>query len=148
MADQVLVKEPLTAEMKSAGRDFLTALQEAGFAVRAAFWLFDDAAASWRFVIGSPDYHTSGPLALYRRAIAILATIGNPPDLPFDAIFILDVRVSLVRAIVRVQQTRPAVDGLHIVNHTIDRTWIADAYIYRLNPKRAPGGTPPLRRSA
>jgi hypothetical protein len=71
MAEEILVKEPLTRELKEMGRDMSLRLLERGFELVCSLWLYHPESNRWRLVLASPIVDREGP----RRAYGIIAEI-------------------------------------------------------------------------
>ena len=65
MAEEVVVREPLTPEMKSAGEELTRRLDRAKLRVVASFWFFVVEANEWRLILAFPMARTEGPRAAY-----------------------------------------------------------------------------------
>jgi hypothetical protein len=80
VAEDVVVKEQLTAEMLAAG-DELTKrlLQDRDFDLVCALWLYTSESNNWKMVVATPMAESKGPLRVYQR---IQGMIGQ--DWPAD----------------------------------------------------------------
>jgi hypothetical protein len=75
MAEEILVKEPLTSEMIAFGEAVWKALDSAKFPVDALFWLYTSEANAWRLVVVSPLVNEAGPLKGYARLRKALSKV-------------------------------------------------------------------------
>jgi hypothetical protein len=71
MAEEILVKEQLTPEMITVGREMSLRLLEKGFKLICSLWLYHLDSNSWRLVLASPIVDSEGP----RRAYEIIEQI-------------------------------------------------------------------------
>jgi hypothetical protein len=71
MAEEILVKEQLTPEMITVGREMSLRLREKGFKLVCSLWLYHLDSNSWRLVLASPIVDSEGP----RRAYEIIEQI-------------------------------------------------------------------------
>ncbi len=72
MAQEIVVKEPLTKEMVETGRDMTRRLLEKGFELVCSLWLYNDESGRWRLVLASPIVDREGPRRAYERIQEIL----------------------------------------------------------------------------
>jgi hypothetical protein len=128
-----MVKESLSNEMISAGSELTRRLDESGFLVSAAFWLYESDSNTWRFIIGSPEVRTQGLKAAYKRVQAVLAAMPEDQSaIPLKDISVLDSNdpfISLMRVAVR---TGGGISGIRFTRNMINGVLIEDSYIYRL----------------
>lgn len=81
MAEEILVKEPLTKDMIVAGDVVLHTLETAKYPLDALFWLYTSESNIWRLTIASPSVDKAGPLKSYaqlRQALAGSAVVLSP----------------------------------------------------------------------
>jgi hypothetical protein len=72
MAEEILVKEPLTKELKEMGRDMSLCLRERGFELVCSLWLYHPESNRWRLVLASPIVDHEGPRKAYEIIHQIL----------------------------------------------------------------------------
>jgi hypothetical protein len=72
MAEEILVKEPLTREMIEVGKDMTLRLLEKGFELVCSLWLYDAESNRWRLVLASPVVDREGPRKAYEIIEQIL----------------------------------------------------------------------------
>ena len=65
MAEETLVKEPLTREMVESGEALLKLLLEANLDLGAAFWQYTSETNQWSLVFSFPQIDRDGPLKAY-----------------------------------------------------------------------------------
>src|SRR5438067_7662988 len=136
MAEEMVVKEMLTEEMKSLGASLIRTLDEAGWPIVAAFWYFESDFNRWKLMLASPRVKSHGSGELYMAIIGALEVLHLPRK-----------NLNLVRA---VAPDHPVVKALASTFHTgwtitaipfsrqaIDRSMIEDAYIYRVTSESA-----------
>jgi len=133
MVTEMVVKESLSNEMISAGSELTRRLDESGFLVSAAFWLYESESNAWRFIIGSPELRTQGLKAAYKKVQAVVAAIPEEQStIPLKDISVLDSNdpfISLMRVAVK---TGGGISGIRFTRNMINGVLIEDAYIYRL----------------
>jgi hypothetical protein len=129
----MVVKESLSSEMISAGSELTRRLDESGFLVSAAFWLYEPDSNSWRFIIGTPEVETQGLKAAYKKVQTVVAAIPEDrPKIPLKDISVVDSNdpfISLMKAGIR---TGSGIVGIRFARNMINGVLIEDAYIYRL----------------
>jgi hypothetical protein len=135
MAPQTLLNDDIDR-----GRRTLAALDAAGFDVRAAFWVLDEASGDWRFSIAEPTVDQTGTHTLYERMATVLA--GKADVLPLREIYVLspeDPMVTLVRR--AVSTPADAIVGINFRGNVVMGTAVPDMYIFRMYrpPIRATG---------
>jgi hypothetical protein len=69
MAEETLVKEMLTDEMKKAGAELTRKLDEAKWPVTASFWYFVSDDNQWKLIVASPKLESEGPNSDLTRTI-------------------------------------------------------------------------------
>jgi len=130
---ELVVKESLSSEMIAAGAELTRRLDESGFLVSAAFWLYETDSNSWRFVIGSPEVRTKGLKAAYKTVQTVVAAIPEDhPKISLKDISVVDFTdpfISLLRVAVR---TGDGIAAIRLGRNMINGVLIEDAYIYRL----------------
>ncbi len=72
MAEEIVVKEPLTKELKEMGRDMSLRLLEKGFGLVCSLWLYHPESNRWRLVLASPIVDREGPRKAYEIIEQIL----------------------------------------------------------------------------
>jgi hypothetical protein len=77
MAETVLVMAPLMPEKIAAGEALLRRLDEDGFPVVAAFWLFFEETNHWRLILASPEAKGGDPLMIIRKINALAESLGE-----------------------------------------------------------------------
>lgn len=131
MAEETLVKEPLTETMIKAGANVLDVLDRGDVGVDAAFWLYQPDSNQWRFVLAVAKVHTDGPKKTYRRILQQLRNYKTSA-VPVDSIAVIDAGDPLVRVFRNVIHTDRATSGFRFSRNTFNGRYIEDAYIYRM----------------
>jgi hypothetical protein len=72
MAEEIVVKEPLTRELKEMGREMSLRLRERGFELVCSLWLYHPESNRWRLVLASPIVDREGPRKAYEIIEQIL----------------------------------------------------------------------------
>jgi hypothetical protein len=113
------------------GKETLSALDGAGLDVRAAFWVFEEDAQAWRFVVAEPTVDIKGPHAVYE--VIGRGLQGRNDVLAVREIFVVSPDHQLI-ALVRMAISTPgtAVSGIWFTGNVINGVNIPDMYIYRM----------------
>jgi hypothetical protein len=136
MAEEPLVKESLTEEMKKAGADLTRKLDEAKWPVVASFWLFIAEENEWKLFLASPKLVSDGPKNAYEAISDALSTLREHfPTL--ESISVMPPNHELVRALRSAIQTGWTIGGIRFSKNTINGRFIDDAYLYRVAPETA-----------
>jgi hypothetical protein len=101
MADQVLVKEPLTQEMIFAGDEITRRLvNDREFHLVCSLWLYTVESNEWRLTVATPIVDNSGPIHAYQMIQGIIGDDRSAYlDLPLYSISVLRSNHALVRAL-------------------------------------------------
>ena len=134
MAENMVVKEPLTADMIDAGEELIRKLDDLRVPTTAALWLFDpEVNDDWRLLFASPDVGEKGPLAVYRQIQLALEQVGDKAAaIPFVAIGLLDADAELVRRLRTAVRTGDDISRIRFRKRIADGHYIEDALIYRV----------------
>jgi hypothetical protein len=131
MAEDVVVRDPFTDQMKDSGRQIIEELDRVDFDVVAAFWLYSSEFNEWRLMIASPVVDASGPKAAYTIVQEALKRFSfDPSVLALHNISVLgrdDPLVHLFRNAIRF----PGLGGTRLTRYRVSGVFIEDAYIYR-----------------
>ena len=133
MAENTVVKEQLTSAMVDAGAELTRKLDEIGFPITAAFWLFEPEVNEWRLHFASPEVASKGPREVYdqiRQAIDELK--DKAAGAPLSAISLIDANADLVRSLGMVVRTGAKVSQIRFSKNVINGHFIEDALIYRV----------------
>lgn len=130
-----MVARTLVVPDIDAGRAFVEALDTAKLPIQAALWLYNSELDRWRLTLATRLVDRLGPLETYRRLNEVWE--GLPEDVrqtlgEYSVISPADV---LIRALSKTIQTGPEISGIRMSKNVVDRVYIDDAYIYRVNTK-------------
>ena len=131
MAEETLVKEPLSKERIEAGRKLMELLDQNNFDVVCAFWVFGSD-VGWRFVIATPLAVLEDTRLLYGRVQTMTSLI---PD-EFGWISLRNIEIvrpkdQMVQVLTKAVRTDRGIHGIHISRSRVDSIFIEDAYVYR-----------------
>ncbi len=100
MAEEVLVKEQLTADMVGAGLDLTKRLRsDEGFGLLCSLWLYTSEFNRWNMAVGTPLVESSGPIYAYQLIKSIVGDNWPNSESPLYTIAILRSNHSLVQAL-------------------------------------------------
>jgi hypothetical protein len=135
MADEVLLKEPLTDQMIREGEALTRQLDDMGVPLTASFWLYASERNDWRLTFASPLVASEGQLAFYDTLIKAMHALNQP------IIDLLHISVFYPNAPVVQALSTLTPDGVLVqskrFNGALDRYYIDDAYLYRIAPTAA-----------
>src|SRR5438046_6378186 len=104
-------------------------LDESGWPVLGAFWLFSPEENRWKLMIVSPEVTTSGPKESYEAISAALATLQHHfTDLQF--ITVVAPNHPLVRALATAVRTGHAIEAIRFSRQALAGRFIDDLYLY------------------
>ena len=130
-----MVKTSLVETDIEEGKRLLKALinakNGASFRVKAAFWLYDTESQGWRLVIATPLVEEKGPLATYAHLRKVLGSVG-PTTLSTLNISVVKPNDPLIRAFRAALRISPDPEGIRFSHSVVGRTYVEDAYLYRL----------------
>lgn len=135
MAEEIVVKEPLTLDMIEAGEALTRQLDSDGWPVTAAFWLFDAEASDWRLMFASPKA-ADGPQAAYSAVAKALAALQQSLQ-SLGHITVVEPDHPIVRALASIVPAGRSVEGRRLSRHAFQGRYIDDAYLYRVTPSAA-----------
>lgn len=127
MAEEIVVKEPLTIDMIQAGEALTRQLDADGWPVTAAFWLFDADASGWRLMFASPKA-AEGPKAAYGAIVNALSALHQSLQ-SLGHITVVEPDHPTVRALASIA---PFIEGRRLSRHAFGGRYIDDAYLYRV----------------
>jgi hypothetical protein len=136
MAEETLVKETLSDEMKRDGAALTRALDEAGWPVVASFWYYEADYNRWQLTLVSPRVRTDGSRKAYGAVIKALDAIHQSrTNLNFVRAIAPD--HPLVTRLASVIQTGWTIGGIPFYRQAIDGEIVEDAYLYRMTSESA-----------
>jgi len=127
-------KTTLVKEDEINGEELIKRLDDHGFPVDAAFWLYSTDSGVWRLMIASQVVDQKGPKGAYHLVQTVLAKM--PPDfgISLHNITMLSPKADLVKLFRSVIHTGPkAISRIRFTRNAINNTFIEDAYIYRVH---------------
>lgn len=133
MAEETLVKESLTEEMKAAGAELTRKLDEAKWPVTASFWYFVSDDNQWKLIVASPKLESEGPKQSYEAISDALSTLRKYFD-GLDFISVVAPGNDVVQTLSLALNTGPAIAGIRFSKNMINGHYIDDAYVYRITP--------------
>ncbi len=136
MAEETVVKEALTEEMKVAGAALTRALDEANWPVVASFWYYKSDDNRWKLMLASPRVSTDGPKEAYGAVIDALDALHQPRS-NINHITVITPDHPIVRALASEVQTGWTIVGMLHTARAIDGRYIDDAFLYRMASESA-----------
>jgi hypothetical protein len=137
MAEEILVKEILTAEEITAGEELLKRLDRSQAEIFAAYWVYVSAITEWHLEFVSPQVESEGPLDFYRKVNNLLS---YPPEiyyLTLNTIMVLGPNYSFYKLLRSALKPKKDLSGVRL-NHYIVGNDLVDLYIYRFPAKDFP----------
>jgi len=134
VAENLVVKEPLTADMIDAGEALTRQLDSLGLPITAAFWLFDpERSDEWCLMLASPDVATKGSQHVYLQIYLALEQLGDKATaIPLFGVRLLDGSDKLVRQLQTAVRTGAGISRIRFRKRVADGHYIEDALIYRV----------------
>ena len=140
MAQDGVVKEPLTEAMIRAGAELTRKLDEQGWPVVASLWWYRSEPNRWRLVLASPLVVSEGSWKSYEIVQAALAaTPAVEGVLALSDVSVTEPTDPLIALLRAAARTEAMVEGLRFTRTVINGRFIDDAYIYRVTDA-APSG--------
>ena len=136
MAEDIVVKEVLTDEMKRDGAALTRALDEAGWPVVASFWYYESDDNFWKLMLASPRVSTYGPGEGYDAVIRALDALHESRK-KLKHITVVEPNNAIVTALASEVQTGWTIVGKLHTARAIDGRYIDDAYLYRITSESA-----------
>ena len=126
-----MVAQLLVEPMIEDGERLLRDLDETGFPITAAFWLYNPEPELWRLAIATPIVKEFGPREAYSRIQEVLSRTTHATKL-WD-ISALSPTNEVLRSIKKQIKPGPAAEGARAYHLTEGLRYFNEAYIYRLN---------------
>jgi len=136
MAEETVVKEALTEEMKRDGATLTRALDEAGWPVVASFWYYEPDENRWKLMFASPRVSADGPTEAYGVVIEALDT-HHLSRTNLKHITVITPDHPIVRALASEVQTGWTIGGKLHTARAINGRFIEDSYLYRMTSESA-----------
>ena len=113
------------------GEKLIRSLDEAGFPLQAALWLYLPEPDLWRLIIGTALVKSDGPKATYARIDDILRESLGDDGLSLREISVVEPKDPLIAELRSVTRTGSAVLATR-TSRNVGNIFIEDAYIYRM----------------
>jgi hypothetical protein len=136
MAEETLVKEALTEDMKKVGAELTRKLDEAKWPVTASFWYFVPNENQWKLMLASPNLESEGPKHSYEEISKAVSTLERYFG-SLEFISVVAPKHDVVRALASAIHTGWTIDGIRVSKRMVDGHFIDDAYVYRMTPENA-----------
>lgn len=117
------------------GERLLLALDEANFPVHSALWLFDEDRDSWRLLIATETYDHSGQIKAYEGIYEVLKQLMKEEEnftISLDNISAISPGQDLIKSMGTEFNTGAEIAGIRFTRRAINKHYIEDAYIYRV----------------
>ena len=139
MAQEILVKEVLSADEINAGEQLLRLLDDSTqLKVIAAYWIFDPDVGAWRLVFVSPQVETKGPLKVYMQIFQLLNLDSRLSFLiPSDRISIEGPNYTSYKELLSAVNSKKELAGVRL-NRLVVGGQVIDLYVYRLPARTGP----------
>lgn len=139
MAEEILVKEPLTKEMVEAGQELLNRIEQAGDPnLVAAFWRYKAEGNNWQLVLVSPQAESNGVISVLGKVRSLI--YGPPGKIP--GIDLLDITVigshERIASGLAERNRKYNLSGQRLSNYYVNGIFIDDGYMYFMRPDTEP----------
>ena len=127
-----MVTATLVESKIKVGEELIRNLDEVGFPVQAALWLYLPEPDLWRLVIGTALVKSDGPKATYARIDDIIRDSLGDDDLSLREISVVepnDSRIATLRGMISTDSGDAGIEGSR---NAILNVFIEDAYVYRM----------------
>ena len=136
MAEETLVKEALTEEMKSAGAALTRELDDTGWRMVASFWYFESSENRWKLVLASPRVSADGPKKAYDAVAQALEAL-HESFANLEHITVVGPDHPLIKTFASAIQTGWTIGGIRFSRKSINGHFVEDAYLYRIASESA-----------
>jgi hypothetical protein len=134
MAEEILVRDPLTKEMLDAGSELWDRLKSTGFLLKGLFWLYTQDGNDWRLVVVSPSVDSEGAKKVYERIWEAIYKGPSPiHGLELYQISAMSPHNDLLRAVTSRFPGRILLDW-RFRREYVEGVYIEDSYIYFIDP--------------
>lgn len=116
-----------------AGRRLITALDQSGFPMTAAYWIADDDSGIWQLVIATSLCDREGPIEAYTRLKTVLETIDPTSRIDSQRIYLQSPKDRLTLAIGEVFAFGSATEDSILEGTWVDGRSVKAAYLYQLS---------------
>ena len=124
-----MVATPLVEPYIEAGRELIKRLDDSGFPVEAALWIYRSESYDWRLLIATPIYDSAGPQEAYSK---IQAFVTSSPFLSLRNVSVVSPTAEIIQLLRRAIKTGPGISTIRLTGNAIDGVFIDDALVYRL----------------
>ena len=114
------------------GADVIKVLDDAGFDVHSALWMYYPEPGEWRLIIATHLVDESGPVDAYKRLYKILE--GELPDLNLSSVHIqlVSPALSLIQVLRKGVKTGKGISSIRFSHNVVNGVYIEDALLYRV----------------
>ncbi len=132
MAEEVLVKEALTAEMINGGRELTKRLRQTKLDITASFWFYMTDSLSWNLMLGISQVLEEGTIKAYT---VIQSELNDRPvcGVSFSDVVVLQSDHPVIRRLKRLTRASKSGSEIRVSRAVVENVFIDDAYIYNLS---------------
>ncbi|MFL6281929.1 MAG: hypothetical protein ACJ74Q_02040 [Pyrinomonadaceae bacterium] len=134
MAQELLVKEILSADEIAAGEKLLKRLDGAKAGVVAAYWVYVPAVAEWHLEFVSPKVESEGPREFYSEIGDLLSSPTRIDCLTLNTIMVLGPSYSFYKQLRAALNPKEDLAGVRLRQLLVGNE-VMDLYIYRYPAK-------------
>jgi hypothetical protein len=134
MAQELLVKEILSADQIASGEKLLKRLDSAKANIIAAYWVYVPAAAEWHLEFVSPKVESEGPREFYSEVGDLLSSPTRIDGLTLNTIMVLGPGYSFYKQLRAALNPREDLSGIRLRQLLVGNE-VMDLYIYRYPAK-------------
>lgn len=134
MVEEVLVREGLSTQHISCGKELLGRVERAGIKIVAAYWIRDRIAeiSSWRLAIVTPEVDKQGPLKIYGKIHeVVLEPTPISCGLDTNMIEVLGLNYSFYKALKSAVRSGKELSDVRLSQFVVGDS-LFDMYIYTL----------------
>jgi hypothetical protein len=124
-----MVATPLVDTYIDAGRRLIQALDESGFEIEAALWLYHTEPNEWRLLLALPLVDEIGPREVYRK---IQAQVSASSLLTLRNVSVVSPEAEIIRLLRGAVKTGPGISTIRLSGNVFDGVFVDDALVYRL----------------
>ena len=133
MAQEMVVKEPFTEEMKKDGETLTKLLDQNALEIVGSFWWFFPESSEWRLVLVTPDIDAKGPRAVYESIQRVLSENSDEFSmLNLQNISVISASDTVFNMLRSVLKTGPHISSVRVSRSSFNNIFVEDAFIYRL----------------
>lgn len=127
-----MVATTLTDQLINGGKGLIETLDSSKTKVDGALWFYFPDEGFWKLMLSFPNIAKEGPKLSYSKVQKALSTLKEKDGISLEDVALTKPNAPLIRLLKMAIHTGPGISGIRFSNNTINGTWIADAYIYRL----------------